>query len=257
MTAHGVGLAPESYAAGLDAGSLQDARIGIIREPMGQGSEPDSDDFKRVSEVFEAAVGELAAAGATTVDDVIIPGMHDLLAKRASDGDRNTAFMNWLNRSANPPYESHQQLLDQPAYADYLALRGGPNSAIRGSGPEANYEYMLAREELMTRLLQVMADNQLDAIVHKTVEHTPTFIRDGVNPPFVNHKGAPHLNTFLIYVPSISVPAGFTSDSLPVGITFLGRPYSDAAMVNFAFAYEQATHHRVPPPTTPALAGDA
>jgi Asp-tRNA(Asn)/Glu-tRNA(Gln) amidotransferase A subunit family amidase len=98
-----------------------------------------------------------------------------------------------------------------------------------------------------------MAQYKLDAIVHKSVEHTPTLIKDGLNPPYVNHKGAPHLNTFLIYVASIAVPAGFTADNLPVGITFFGRPYSEPTMIKLAYAYEQATHHRKAPPTTPAL----
>ncbi len=103
----------------------------------------------------------------------------------------------------------------------------------------------------MTSLLKVMADHKLDAIIHKSVEHQPTLIKDGVNPPFVDQKGAPHLNTFLMYVPSIAVPAGFTRDNLPAGITFLGRPYDDARMIKLAFAYEQATHHRRAPASTP------
>jgi Asp-tRNA(Asn)/Glu-tRNA(Gln) amidotransferase A subunit family amidase len=93
----------------------------------------------------------------------------------------------------------------------------------------------------------------LDAIVYKAVEHQPTLIEDGVNPPFVHHKGVPYLNTFLVYVPAIVVPAGFTTDNLPVGITFMGRPYDDGAMLRPAYAYEQATHHRRPPSTTPPL----
>jgi Asp-tRNA(Asn)/Glu-tRNA(Gln) amidotransferase A subunit family amidase len=130
---------------------------------------------------------------------------------------------------------------------------GRSGSAIRSGDGNAHYEYMMAREELMLNVMKVMADYKLDAIVHKSVEHTPTLIKDGINPPYVNHKGAPHLNTFLIYVASIAVPAGFTSDNLPVGITFFGRPYSEPTMIKFAYAYEQATHHRKPPPTTPAL----
>ena len=87
--------------------------------------------------------------------------------------------------------------------------------------------------------------------VHKAVEHTPTLIKDGVNPPFVDQKGAPHINTFLMYVPSIVVPAGFTRNNLPAGITFLGRPYDDARMIQLAYAYEQATHHRRAPASVP------
>jgi amidase len=52
-------------------------------------------------------------------------------------------------------------------------------------------------------------------------------------------------------VPSNAVPAGFTRDKLPAGITFLGRPYDDARMIKLAFAYEQATHHRRAPASTP------
>ena len=103
----------------------------------------------------------------------------------------------------------------------------------------------------MINVLKVMADNRLDAIVHKTVEHQPTLIKDGINPPYVDQKGAPHLNTFLVFVPSIVVPAGLTRDGLPAGITFLGRPYDDARMIKYAFAYEQSTHHRRPSPLLP------
>ena len=99
----------------------------------------------------------------------------------------------------------------------------------------------------MTDLLKVMADHRLDAIVHKAVEHQPTLIRDGINPPYVDQKGAPVLNTFLIFVPSVVVPAGFTRDNLPAGITFLGRPYDDVKMIRLAYAYEHATSHRREP----------
>ena len=112
-------------------------------------------------------------------------------------------------------------------------------------------EYLDARELLMTRMLAVMAEHKLDAIVHKAVEHQPTLIKDGVHPPFVDQKGAPHINTFLVYVPSIVVPAGFTADDLPAGIAFLGRPYDDANMIRFAYAYEQSTRHRRTPSSTP------
>lgn len=108
----------------------------------------------------------------------------------------------------------------------------------------------------MFSVMKIMADAQLDAIVHKTVEHQPTLIAEGVGPPYYDMRGTTHINTYLVYVPSISVPAGFTSAGLPVGITFLGRPFSDPTMVKLAYAYEQATGHRRPPDSAPPLPGD-
>ena len=61
------------------------------------------------------------------------------------------------------------------------------------------------------------------------------------------------MSTFLAFVPTITVPAGFTTDNLPAGITFQGRPYSDGTLIKFAYAYEQATHHRKPPSSVPDL----
>ena len=54
-----------------------------------------------------------------------------------------------------------------------------------------------------------------------------------------------------MYVPVITVPAGVTSDNLPAGITFMGKPYEDETMIKLAYAYEQGTHHRRAPDSTP------
>ncbi len=114
-------------------------------------------------------------------------------------------------------------------------------------------EYLQARDQLMINILKVMADNRLDAIVHKTVEHQPNLIEDGINPPYLSARGVPSLNTFLAYAAAMTVPSGFTTDGLPVGITFFGRPYSEPLLLRLGYAYEQATHHRQPPKTTPGL----
>lgn len=250
ITAHGVGRAPDSYAALLDGNALKGARLGILREPMGHGSEPDSDDFGKVGEVFDRAVEELRAAGAEIVDPVVIPDLKALLAKRARDLPADDeAFREYVRGSTGAPFASREEAMASPLYAE--VTRGVRVRWEGGGSDEAYGAYLMARDVLMTRLLKVMADHRLDAIVHKAVEHQPTLIRDGVNPPYVDQKGAPHINTFLVFVPSVVVPAGFTSDDLPAGITFLGRPYDDARMLNLAYAYEQATHHRRAPACAP------
>ena len=250
LTALGARHAAEPYTSRLDEGALRGARIGVLREPMGRATEPDSEDFAKVTRVFDTAVDELAAAGAQVVDPVEIPGLREALAQR-SGGDRGGsegAFRFYFAGSANPPFASYDELLRTPGYQ--------PRSSAGQVRPETTHAHLQARETLFINLLKVMADHRLDAIVHRSVEHQPTLIRDGVNPPHVNSKGATHLNTFLVYVPALSVPAGWTVDDLPVGITFLGRPYSDHVMIRLGHAYEQATLHRRPPSTTPALPGE-
>src|SRR5213593_1585074 len=75
ITALGVGHVPASYTEYLDGTGLQGARLGILRESMGQISEPDTEDFAIVTRAFDRAVGELTAAGATVVDPIGIPGL--------------------------------------------------------------------------------------------------------------------------------------------------------------------------------------
>jgi len=256
LTALGVGQAPEDYTKSLDRNGLRGSRIGVLREAIGTNSDPESEDFKKVDAVFEKNVAELKAAGATVVDPIVIPNLRELLAKRA----RNTALTDealkvWLARTPDSPFKTREDIRNSPDVdkifpppkaAQWKSPRGEPD--LLGYG-----EYLMARQELLIALLKVMADHRLDAIAHTTVEHQPSLIRDGTNPPYVSSQGVPTLNTFLVYVPAITVPSGFTTDNLPVGITFLGRPYSEAAMLKLAYGYEQATHHRIPPKSTPAL----
>jgi amidase len=255
LTAEGVGHVPGSYQKSLDKGGLKGARIGILRESMGVGSEPGSEDFAKVTVVFDKAVQELKAAGASVVDPIVIPRLKELLAKRAvSVTEMDDAFKVFFGRSANFPFNSREEMMQAPDFAE--VVRYAQERMRVPSDESKHYQYLIARDQLMISVLKVMADNKLDAIVYKSMEHQPTLIHDGMNPPYVNTKGAPHLNTFLVFVPVIAVPAGFTSDDLPAGITFMGRPYDEGTLIKLAYAYEQATHRRVPPKTTPPLPGE-
>ena len=252
ITARGVGHIPDSFTKFLNKDGLRGARIGILREPIGLNSEPDSEDFKKISEVFDRAIEELKRAGAAIVDPVVIPKIKELLAKRSgAPGETVQSFKNYYGRSANPPFKTPQDVVASPVFAK--VVKRSQDRFQRQPDRAKHYESLRAQDELMTNFLKVMADHELDAIVHKAVEHQPTFIKDGIAPPFVDQKGAPHLNTFLVYTPTIVVPAGFTRDNLPAGLCFIGRPYDDGNLIKFAYAYEQSTHHRRPPASTTAL----
>ncbi len=252
ITARGVGHIPDTFTKFLNKDGLKGARLGILRESIGLNAEPDSEDFKEISEVFDRAVGELKAAGAEIIDPIVIPKVKELLAKRSGGpGETEQSFKNYYGRSANPLFKSPQEVIASPDFAK--VVKRSQDRFQRNPDAAKHYASLRAQDELMTIFLKVMADHKLDAIVHKAVEHQPTLIRDGVNPPFVDQKGAPHLNTFLVYVPTIVVPAGFTRDNLPAGVCFIGRPYDDGNLIKLAYSYEQATHHRRPPASTTAL----
>jgi amidase len=252
ITARGVGHIPDTFKKFLSKDGLKGARLGILRESIGLNSEPGSEDYQKIQEVFDKAVGELKAAGAEIVDPIVIPDIHELLAKRTGGpGDTDESFKSYYGRSAKAPFKTPQEVIAHPDFAK--VVKRSQNRFKRVPDATKHYESLRAQDQLMTNFLKVMADHKLDAIVHKAVEHQPTLIKDGIAEPFVDQKGAPHLNTFLVYTPTIVVPAGFTRDNLPAGVCFIGRPYDDGNLIKFAYAYEQATHHRKPPASTTGL----
>ena len=252
VTARGVGHIPESYTKSLDRNGLRGARIGVLRESIGFESDPNSPDFAKVTAVYDRALGELRNAGATLVDPIVIPRLKELLAKRAnSPAETDEAFKLYFGRSAKAPFRSREEMLRSPDVEKVSPISRG--RIRRPLSETTHYQYLMARDQLMTNLLKVMADNRLDAIVMKSVEHQPTPIKDGLTPPYRNQWGVPDLNTFLVYIPAIAVPAGFTADNLPAGITFIGKSYDEGTVIKLAYAYEQATHHRRPPASTPQL----
>ncbi|MBI4445782.1 MAG: amidase [Acidobacteria bacterium] len=256
LAAIAFGKKPETYTRFLKKDGLKSARLGIIRESIGSGSEPSSDDYRKVRVVFDRAVAELRSAGAEVIDPVIIPRIKELLALRAfGPDDDELAFQFYFSRHPNAPYRSREDVRRHPEFSKVFpsAQRRMQDPSNRDQAAASHYQYLLARQELMINVLKVMADLQLDALVHNSVEHQPTLISQGINPPYINAKGVPSINTFLVFVPSLTVPAGFTEDRLPVGITFLGRAFDDGLLIQLAYAYEQSTQHRQPPLTTPAL----
>jgi Asp-tRNA(Asn)/Glu-tRNA(Gln) amidotransferase A subunit family amidase len=256
LTALGVGKVNGNYTRYLDQDGLNGARIGILRESIGNQSDPNAADFKIVDAAFQANVAELKAAGATVVDPIMIPNLKKLLATRERDPAENEAALErYLARNPGSPLKTRADIINSPDIEKSFP----PPNVARYKAPlaplnAARYvEYVRARDELMIAIAKVMADNKLDAIVHKSVEHEPSLIKNGVNPPYETTRGVPTLNTFLIFAASMTVPSGFTNDNLPVGITFFGLPYSEPTLLKLAYSYEQATHHRIAPKTTPAL----
>ena len=96
----------------------------------------------------------------------------------------------------------------------------------------------------------------MGAIVLPTIPcpASPLFNED--DPEYVCSVSDPYMGCYLASLtgfPEISVPAGLTRDGMPVGLSFLALPYSEPALLGFAYAFEQATLARRPPKYTPRL----
>jgi amidase len=117
-------------------------------------------------------------------------------------------------------------------------------------------QLLLAKEELRREIFGRMADQRLDAVAYATFDYAPLRIAaDALTRSDVDLTG-PGNNRRLspvIGFPAITVPAGFTSDGLPVGLELMARPFAEHLLFRLAYAYEQGTHHRKPPSSMPAL----
>ena len=82
----------------------------------------------------------------------------------------------------------------------------------------------------------------LDALVMPT--SSPAWCIDLVNGD--HHIGGSSQPAALAGYPAITVPAGFTFE-LPIGITFMGRAFSEPTIIKLAYAYEQGTKARHKP----------
>lgn len=258
VTAYAVRRIPETYTAFLDTSGLEGARIGVIREPMNSRTEPQSEDYREVRAVIDEAVRAMEALGAEVVDSIHVPGLSELLGQTGySNRETEAAVDAYLAQHPNAPLGSFREIAISEVVAP--TRRGGLISALNRSTDEpAHLQSLVAREELRLALLHVMAEDSLDAFVYSTFDHSPTSIPADVltNPDAEDgyNKGSNRALSPAAGFPAITVPAGLTTEGLPVGIEFLSRPFAEGVLFRLAYAYEQATRHRRPPETTPPLA---
>ena len=101
----------------------------------------------------------------------------------------------------------------------------------------------------------IFTAQKLDAIVYPTASRRP-----GLNaaPPDVPGgaatSGANLAN--LTGFPDLIVPAGFTGDDLPVGISFFGQAWSEPRLLALGYSFEHVTRARRLPVHTPRLTGE-
>jgi Asp-tRNA(Asn)/Glu-tRNA(Gln) amidotransferase A subunit family amidase len=235
-----------NYLAALDANGLKGARLGVLKAAYDRSSlDPE------IAEVFARALTELERAGATIVPDVAIervartPGggscggfKYDINRYLAAQGDRVKVHSLEEVIRSRKYHPSIQARLQQ--------AQDGPENGPDTPACQADAAY---REAFRTAVAKTMDDLKLDAFVYPTWSNVPRLIGD-LNTPAGDNSQVFSPTTGW---PAINVPMGYTRGTLPAGMTFFGRAWSEAALIKYAYAYEQATQHRHPPAAAPPL----
>ena len=243
VTASSTGKIPATYTASLKRDALKGARIGVLNEFF--GSAPEDLD---VGSIVHRAVDEMGIQGATAVD-VAVPNLAArLTASNLLSQELKFYLGDYLKGSPGASVTSVEELLASGLHSSSLqGILDIANAQPADYLTSDDYKNRLAaRAALGQAILAVMDDNRLDVIVYPTARRIAPQV--GGN-QIGSNAGLSAQTGF----PALTVPAGYTPSGFPVGVEMLGRPFAEPTLLALAFAYEQATHWRRPPSTTPAL----
>ncbi|HZP46966.1 MAG TPA: amidase family protein [Vicinamibacterales bacterium] len=244
------------YGAALDRAGLKGARLGVLHHAYDTPTlDPD------VKAVFDGAIGELRDLGADVIDPAAIDGFDAL---RRSQGAGCNQFKHDINRylaglGERAPMKSLDAIVKSRRFHPSIQGRLEASEAaddVPGVSPgcKARDEF---RQKLREAVLKLMDAAQLDALIYPTWSNPPRLIGDLNTPGGDNNQLFAPSTGF----PAITVPMGYThptaqgpgagslaTPELPAGLQFLGRAWSEPTLIRLAYAYEQSTHHRKPPP---------
>jgi len=249
-TAAAKGQAIPEYSKSLDPTGLKGAMIGVLHEAY----ERDSTDPEIVG-IFMTALADLRRAGATVVDPAKVEGLDAV--KRQTGVGPCMGFKYDLNRFLSDrrgqvPVPDLAAILKSGKFHPSTQKRledaeKGPENGTDSQACQADSAY---REQFRETVLKTMDKLKLDAFVYPTWSNPPRLIGDLNTPAGDNSQVFSPATGF----PAINVPMGYSrGETLPVGMTFYGRAWSEAQLIKLAYAYEQATHHRRAPVSTPPL----
>jgi len=230
------------YAKALQRDGLRGARIGVMPQAYLTAT-TDSE----VVRVFAKAVADLRRQGATVLDSVIVPELDSLRRTARGCNPFKFDFERYLasRNDSTIPVKTVAELIRSGRFHPSVQVRLTAAQA-ESLPPEQNPGCAARdrfREGLRAAVLRAMDANRLDAFVYPTWSNPPRLIGD-LNTP---HGDNNQLFSPSTGFPAVTVPMGYTRGTLPAGLQFFGRPWSEETLIRFAYGYEQATHWRKQP----------
>ena len=235
------------FAGALDANALKGARIGVVRQlAVGVTGE------REAAETLETVVNEIRAAGATVVDVTIANlDARYVQARGSAPGSLKAGWTSYLTRgaAAGEPTLTIESLLASGKLAPVSARRLRDALQPAPSGDElraATAAFDATRDGFRALFVDAMEQQRLDALLYPANLARPNTHEGGLE-RYGEEPGTCQ-ESAMTGLPQVTVPAGFLGNRYPFGVSFLGRLWADRRVLALAYAYEQATHHRRPPP---------
>jgi amidase len=234
------GHIPKSYRETLDRDALRGVRLGVLGSLFGATPEDEE-----VSGIVRKAIDALAAQGAEIVE-VSAPGLEEMLGGTSLiNYEFKSDLAAYLSGLPGAPVRSLQEILDRGAFHAALESTFKLRNATKADPDELRR--VTARRAAVSALVEAkFRELHVEALIYPTLRRRPVVVDEpqrGTNCQLSATTG----------LPAMAAPAGFTADGVPVGFEMLGPAWSEARLLSFAYAYEQAASPRRSPPTTPAL----
>jgi Asp-tRNA(Asn)/Glu-tRNA(Gln) amidotransferase A subunit family amidase len=246
ITAVSVDHTPGSYMHFLKPGRLRGARFGILTDAMITVAAD-----TEVANVIRSAAQELLAQGAEVID-VSIPNYTTISNVDVITYEFKSNLDAYLAATPAAPFKTLQDIFNRPDLW-HPSLTGALSGALANALKQPDYSQRLAgRDVFKNAIVKVMDDNHLDALIYPTIRQKPIFV------PSTSQPGSNCRVSARSGLPAISVPVGFVPDAatptgIPVGMEFLGRAFTEGDLLQIAYSWEQATHVRRAPASTPVL----
>ena len=220
-------------------------RIGVLR----QGCRPSASD-PQVLALFDRAVADLQRVGAEIIDPFMIPEFDQFPPSLHPLSEVRAAIERYLAR-IGPTFP--KSLSDITASGKFHPLHEVGLLATAPAPPpdeDPVVERLEADEARMrTAYLAAMDEMRIDALAIPTATYPPRLNGDRDMSAAGTRSGI----ASALHWPAAVVPMGYSYESLPSGLQLIGRPWSEPILIAIAYAFEQATQHRVPPSTVPPL----
>jgi hypothetical protein len=243
VTKASAGHIPASYRDLLKPDALKNIRVGAVKDMF--GALPDDEE---VGAIDRRALEEMAKAGATIVDVSFAAIDEQMRLSSVIDAEFKFDLIEYLAHRPGAPVRSLREILDRGDYSAALEANFRRREARTSPDTPDVVQARARRTTLLTDVQRVMREQKLDVLAYPTLRRKAAPIGEP-------QRGAENCQLSpSTGLPAISMPAGFTSDGVPVGIELLGAAWSEPQLLAMTFAYEQATHPRRPPAITPALA---